>query len=98
MKLVGRDNKEHDENLDKVMPKFEEHGLTFNYEKCVIGTKSMEYMEEVRRVEAIVDPLRPQNQSEVKSFLGSAQFCAKFISGFSTILSPLWDLTFTDKS
>ena len=68
----------------------------------------MEYMGEVltgeglqvskRRVEAIVDAPRPQNQSEVRSFLGSAQFCAKFIPGFSTKSSPLWDLTCTGKS
>ena len=43
MRVVGRDHKKHDENLDKVMRKFEEHGLTLNYENCVIGTKSMEY-------------------------------------------------------
>ena len=43
VRVVGRDHKEHDENLDKVMRKFEEHGLTLNYENCVIGTKSMEY-------------------------------------------------------
>ena len=51
-----------------------------------------------KRVEAIVDAQRPQNQSEVRSFLESAQFCAKFIPGFSTISSPLWDLTCTGKS
>ena len=108
VRVVGRDHKEHDENLDKVMRKFEEHGLTLNYEKCVIGAKSMEYMGEVltgeglqvskKRVEAIVDAPRPQNQSEMRSFLGSAQFCAKFIPGFSTVSSPLWDLTRTGKS
>ena len=108
VRVVGRDHKEHDGNLDKVMRKFEEHGLTLNYEKCVIRAKSMEYMGEVltgeglqvseKRVEVIVDAPRPQNPSEVRSFLGSAQFCAKFISGFSTISSPSWDLTSTGKS
>ena len=34
----------------------------------------------------------------MRSSLGSAQFCVKFIPGFSTISSPLWDLTCTDKS
>ena len=43
VRVVARDHKEHDENLDKVMRKFEEHGLTLNYENCVIGAKSMEY-------------------------------------------------------
>ena len=99
MRVVVRDHKEHDENLDKVMSKFEEHSLTLNYEKCVIGAKSMEYMEDVltgeglqvskKRVEAIVDAPKPQNQSEVRSFLGSAQFCDKFIPGLSTISSLL---------
>ena len=68
----------------------------------------MEYMGEVltgeglqvseKRVGVIVDAPRPQNPSEVRSFLGSAQFCAKFIPGFSTISSPLWDLTSAGKS
>ena len=49
-------------------------------------------------MEAIVDAPRPQNQSEVRSFLESAQFCAKFIPEFLTISSPLWDLTCTGKS
>ena len=48
--------------------------------------------------EAIVDAPRPQNQSEVRSVLGSAQFCAKFIPGFSTISSLLWNLTCTGTS
>ena len=43
-RVVGHDHKEHDENLDRVMHKFEEHGLTLNYEKCIIGAKSMEYI------------------------------------------------------
>ena len=42
VRVVRRDHREHDENLDKVMRKFKEHGLTLNYEKCVIGAKSVE--------------------------------------------------------
>jgi len=107
VRVVGRDHKEHDENLDKVMCKFEEHGLTLNYEKCIIGAKSMEYMGKIltgeglqvskKRVGAIVDAPRPQNQSEMRGLLGSAQFCAKFIPGLLTISSPLWDLTCAGK-
>ena len=36
-----------------------------------------------KRVEAIVDAPRPKNPSEVRSFLRSAQFCAKFIPSSS---------------
>jgi len=44
-------------------------------------------------VKAIVEAPAPQNQSEVRSFLGSVTFCAKFIPIFTTISSPLKDLT-----
>ena len=107
VRVVGRNQKEHDENLERVMRKFEENGLTLKYDKCVIGTDSMIYMGELltgdrlqvskKRVEAIVNAPRPQYQSEVRNFLGSAQFCAKFIPAFSTISSPLWELTRTGK-
>ena len=48
------------------------------------------------RVKAIVEAPTPQNQSEVRSFLGSVQFCAKFMPNFATISSSLWDLTSKD--
>jgi len=85
------------------MRKLEESGLTLNYDKCDIGVSSMVYMGDVpsgeglkvssERVNAIVEAPSPQNQSDVRSFLVSVQFCAKFIPNFATILSPLWDLT-----
>jgi len=33
----------------------------------------------------------------MRNFLGSAQFCAKFILGFSAISSSWWDLTCNGK-
>ena len=98
MRLLGRNHKKHDENLDKVRRKFEEHGLSLEY----MGWLSLEYMGEVltgeglqiskRRVEATVDAPKPQNQSKVRSFPGSA------LLGISTISSRLWDLTCIGKS
>ena len=106
LQVVGADDKEHDENLDRVMRKLEESGLTLNYDKCDIAVSSMVYMGDVlsgeglkvssERVKAIVEAPTPQNQSEVRSFLRSVQFCAKFIPNFATISSPLWDLTSKD--
>ena len=99
LRVVGANDKQHNENLERVMQKLEEHGLTLNYEKCEVGVSSMVYMGDVlsgeglkisdRRVEAIVKSPPPRNQSEVKSFLGSTQFCAKFIPSFASFSSPL---------
>jgi len=36
---------------------------------------------------------RPKDQSELRSFLGLAQYCSRFIRRFAIIASPLWDLT-----
>ncbi|KAK3746720.1 hypothetical protein QZH41_006652 [Actinostola sp. cb2023] len=103
LRVVGVNDKEHDENLDRVMHKLEENGLTLNYQKCKIGVPSMIYMGDVlsgdglkvssERVKAIVEAPRPQNQAEMRSFLGSVQFCSKFIPSFATVSGPLWDLT-----
>lgn len=102
LRVVGADDKEHDENLERVMRKLEESGLTLNYEKCEIGVSSMVNMGDILsgeglrlssdRVKAIVEAPAPQNLIEVRNLLGSMQFCAKFISNFATISSPLWDL------
>jgi len=88
------------------MRRLEESGFTLNYDKCDIGISSMVYMGDVlsgegqkvstERVKAIVEAPTPPNQSEVRSFLGSVQFCAMFILNFATISSPLWDLTSKD--
>lgn len=82
--VFGADDREHNENLERVVHKLEESGLTLNY-KCEIGVSSMTYMgvvlsgKELKvssdRVKAIVEAPAPQNQSELRS----VQFCAKFI-------------------
>jgi len=106
LRVLGADDKEHDENLDRVMRKLKECGLTLNYDKCGIDFSSMVYMGNVlsgerlkvssERGKAIVEAPTPQNQSEVRSFLRSVQYGAKSILNFATISSPLWDLTSKD--
>ena len=47
LRVVGADEREHDKNLDRVMHKLEQNGLTLNYDKCEIGVESMTYMGDV---------------------------------------------------
>ena len=44
-------------------------------------------------VKAVVEWPRPQTVHDVRSFLGLASYCRKFIRGFSHIARPLTDLT-----
>ena len=46
------------------------------------------------KIESITKAPRPTNKFELRSFLGLAQFCAKFVKNYSaTVTSPLWELT-----
>ena len=75
IRIVGTSKEEHDERLNEVMKKLEESGLTLNYDKCQIGVSSMEYLGNVLtdkglqvsddNVKAIVQALRPKDQSEL---------------------------------
>ena len=47
LRIVGADDKEHNEKLDKVMHKLEESDLTLNNDKCDFGASSMIYMGDV---------------------------------------------------
>ena len=44
---VGADDKEHEANLERVMTKLQDNGITLNYDKCEIGVPSMTYMGDV---------------------------------------------------
>ena len=87
---------EHEANLERVMTKLQDNGITYNYDKCKIGVLTKNYLGDVlsgeglkvsdERVKAIVEAPAPQKQSEVRSFLRSVQFCAKFIPNF--VLGP----------
>ncbi|CAB3993403.1 Hypothetical predicted protein [Paramuricea clavata] len=46
-----------------------------------------------RKVEAIRNSQPPSNPNEVRSFLGMANFCARFIPNLATLAKPLRDLT-----
>ena len=96
--VVGRNEEEHDHNLDTALRKLEESGLTLNYDKCIMGASSMTYMGDIlsadglklseKRIKAIIDAPAPRNQFEVRSFLGSVQFCAKFNPSLQPSLLP----------
>ena len=89
------------------MARLEQCGLTINEEKSVFGMTSLLYMGHQLseaglkidnfKVKAVVDCEAPTSVSEVKSFLGLAQYCSKFIPDFASVTDPLWELTRADQ-
>ena len=97
--IVGATQEEPDILLEKVVQKLNKHGLTLNAIKCQINVPELTYMGHIltsrglqvshEEVKAIVNAPPPKDRFEVRSFLGLAQFCAKFIPNFASITSPL---------
>ena len=87
--IVHGKGKKHDKNLRKVLAKLQEHNITLNSAKCLLGmpqvkwfgmiyskqgmSKDPEKMEQVSRWKA------PTDKSGVKSFLQTIQFCKSFL-------------------
>lgn len=103
----GSTKEEHDENLEGLLIRLREKGLTLNREKCKFHLDQLEFMGHLLsskgisphsgKVEAVKDARQPESASEVRSFLGLVNFCARFIPNLATISEPLRRLTKKDQ-
>ena len=94
-------------SLRQVLDRLRSAKLTAKPSKCIIGYSNIECLghniegQFVRpkdeKIQAISEAVRPTTKKQVKSFIGLAGFYRKFIPNFSTIASPLTDLTKKDK-
>ena len=92
--------------MHTVFRKFTEIGLTLRPEECELNKDSLTFfgfvfsskgiLPDPEKVKAIHDASLPMTVKEVRSFLGMANYCAKFIPNFSSITKPLRDLTKKD--
>ena len=99
--IFGKTQAEHDKALKAVFQKFDVSGITLNKKKCEF-TKNRSFFGFVfsakgispdpAKVEAINMAQAPGTSSEVRSFLGMATYCAKFIPNFSHVSEPLREL------
>ena len=64
----------------------------YNTDYCIVFSDNG-VSPDPKKVADLHDAKEPQNQSEVRSFLGMAQFSARFIQNFATLTEPLRELT-----
>ncbi|XP_030834780.1 uncharacterized protein K02A2.6-like [Strongylocentrotus purpuratus] len=98
--------KEHDKRLKQVLSRLRDAGLTANAEKCKFGVSELDFMGHrltseglnpgLAKVKAIAEAREPQTATEMRSFLGLVNYCAKFIPNFATLADPLRKLTRKD--
>ena len=91
--------KDHMTSLRQVLDRLRSAKLTAKPSKCMIGYDSIECLsnnivgQTVRPQEDKIQAIRPSTKRQIKSFVGLAGFYRRFIPNFSSIASPLTDLT-----
>ena len=85
----------------------QERNLTLNKKKCEFRKSTLKFFgfifsdkgfsPDPEKLEAIKSVERPQNQAEVRSFLGMMNYVSRSIDNYSTITEPLHRLTKQDQ-
>ncbi|GBG60631.1 hypothetical protein CBR_g8651 [Chara braunii] len=104
--IFSRIVEEHAEHLKIVLGLLRQHQYKVNLDKCEFGRTKILYLgheisadgsrPEDAKVASIRDWPRPQTVTEVRSFLGMTGYYRPFVKNYSTIASPLTDLTRLD--
>ena len=97
--ISGKNDDDHIKNLNTVLSRLDSYGLRLQLSKCTFMQKSVVYMGTVisadgisptdEKVEAIKQAPRPENATQLRSFLGMVNYHGKFIRNLSSILQPL---------
>ena len=98
-----RDEKEHDENLCRVLTRLKENNAKLNREKCSFRQRQVVFFghtfssngvqADPSKIETIKNMQPPKNVSEIKSHLGMTQYVSRFIPNYASITAPLRTLT-----
>ena len=104
--IYGWNQEAHDKSLTAVMERLQEKGLTLNRNKCAFNKTTFEFFGQIfssngtspdpKKVNDIKEAAQPQNAKEVRSLLGLANYCSRYIPGLASITQPLRDLTRND--
>jgi transposase InsO family protein len=94
---------DHLHTLKEIFAALREFGLTLKANKCHFGCKQITFLgfivdsdgcrPDPRKIDPIQKFPAPQNQTELRRFLGLANYYRKFIRDFSTVAAPLYELT-----
>ena len=100
--IASRNEKEHIEDLQRVLQRLQQFNLLINKDKCVLAKERIEFLgHEIcqfgvripnRRIDAIKFFPRPRSKKELERFLGLISFVHKFVRNASGLTAPLHEL------
>lgn len=95
----GKDLEEHDHRLNKVLETFKRYNVLLNESKCSFRQSNIIFMghkiskEGIFPLESKIDAIQrfrdPTSAEEVRSFLGTVTYLARFIPNLATLSDPL---------
>ena len=102
----GPNTETHNRRLHQTIERLQECGLRLNAEKCLFNTDKLVFMgmllsekgigPTADRFKAVLEVEEPKSVSDVRSFLGLANYSSLFIPHFATLSEPLRRLTRKD--
>lgn len=97
--IFGRTLEEHEERLLKVLDRLQSEGLKLSLDKCTFCQTSVSYVGHIvsqdgvstdpSKIDAVKSWPRPQNVSELRSFLGFCGYYRRFVKDYSKVSYPL---------
>ena len=106
--VFGNSYEQHDERLEAVLRRLEEHGVTLNLEKCEFAKENVEFLGHVigkdgiqadpSKVEAIKRMKAPSDVSDLRRFLGMVNQMGKYLSNLAQTSKPLRELLTKDSA
>ncbi|XP_056022163.1 uncharacterized protein K02A2.6-like [Ostrea edulis] len=100
--VTGRNDEEHLHNLKLVMDRLPSYGLRVNLQKCEFFQDKVSYVgheidvtglhKSPEKIKAVKEAKRPENISQLRSFLGLVNYYHRFIDNLSSVAGPLHEL------
>ena len=101
--IFSKNASQHLEHLEEVFQRLVDAGLKLKPQKCMFGVNHIKYLGHnigrkgiapfEEKVQAVKEFPTPTTMTQVKSFLGMANYYRKFIKDFSRLARPLNELT-----
>uniref|UniRef100_A0A1X7TMU0 Reverse transcriptase domain-containing protein n=1 Tax=Amphimedon queenslandica TaxID=400682 RepID=A0A1X7TMU0_AMPQE len=95
--------RDHLNQLTDVLKRLDDAGLTIKLKKCTFGARECTYLRyqigkggvrpERRKIEAIINMVRPQTKKDARTFLGITGYYRRFVQDYASIAEPLTELT-----